>query len=206
MDKSKTIKEINFVPVKKNLSSIKLSYLVIFLLVIGFFILSASGTFNSPKLTANINTESNMGNNNNPHGSANMEALKQIKDLETHINSNPTDYSSILQLGHLLNDNGFFEKAIDRYKQYLSANPNEADVWVDLGVCYFNLNDFDNAILNMEKGLKINPKHQIACLNLGIVNFSAGNKDKANFYWEKAVSIDPNNEIGSKAKQLLNSK
>ncbi len=205
MDKTKTKKEINNATKSKTFSNLKLLYFVIFLLVIGFIILSASGSFNTPKLSANFNAESNMGNNN-PHGSANMEALKQIKDLETHVNSNPTDYNAILQLGHLLNDNGFYEKAIKRYNQYLSANPNEADVWVDLGVCYFNLNNLDNAIVNMEKGLKIDPNHQIACLNLGIVNFSAGNKEKANSYWEKAISINPNNEIGIKAKQLLNSK
>lgn len=191
----------------KKLSSIKVLYIVLFLLAIGVIILSVAGIFESPRLTGNIANQNNSSaQQNNPHASADMNSLKQIKDLEEHLKSNPTDFEAMLQLGHLLNDSGFLEKAIEYYSEYLKNNPKAADVWVDMGVCYFNKNDFDNAIINMEKGLEINPNHQIACLNLGIVNFSAGNKEKADFYWNKAISLNPNNEVGVKAKQLLNSK
>lgn len=190
----------------KKLSNTKVLYIVLFLLAVGFIILTASGTFESPRMTGNLNQNNMSQNSANPHASADMNMLKQIKDLEEHVKTNPNDYEAILNLGHLLNDSGFFQKAIENYTLYLKKYPNNADVWVDLGVCYFNLNDFDNAIINMEKGLKIDPNHQIACLNLGIVNFSSGNKEKADFYWNKAVSLNPNNEVGMKAKQLLNSK
>ncbi len=206
MSNNKDIK-IKKTPLLANkLSNTKLLYFVLFLLAIGFIILAASGIFETPRITGNINQNNMAQNQSNPHGSADMNILKQIKDLEEHLKTNPNDFESILKLGHLLNDNGFFTKAIENYTLYLKSNPKEADVWVDMGVCYFNLNDFENAIINMEKGLEINPNHQIACLNLGIVNFSAGNKEKADFYWNKAISINSNNEVGNKAKQLLNSK
>ncbi|HPN37321.1 MAG TPA: tetratricopeptide repeat protein [Melioribacteraceae bacterium] len=190
----------------KKLSSIKIFYFVLFLLVIGLFILISSGIFDTPKIADNINLNDKTKNSGNPHATADMSTLSKIKDLEEQLKNNPNNFEIMLQLGHLLNDNRFFNKAIEYYTLYLKSNPKSADVWIDMGVCYFNLNDFDNAIINMEKGLEIDPNHQIACLNLGIVNFSAGNKEKADYYWKKAINLNPNNEVGNKAKQLLNSK
>jgi len=189
---------------EKKISNTKVVYLVLFLSIFGFVVLFASGTLSSPKVVQTVNQHNN-DLHNNPHSGADLTSLNQIKELETHLENTPNDYKSLLSLAHLLNDNGFFSKAINKYKMYLEAFPKEADVWVDMGVCYFELKDFDNAIVNMEKAIAINPNHQIACLNLGIVNINANNTEKAKQWWEKAVNIDPNTDAGIKAKDLLNS-
>lgn len=187
-------------PEKSNLiSSTKLFYLILFLVLIGAILVYSSGVFNSTPRTL----PSQQTDLNNPHSGVDLKNLEQINSLEGMIKQNPKDYQSLLQLAHLLNDSGFKEKAIEKYIAYLKQFPKEADVWVDMGVCYFETGKNDDAISAMEKGLKINPKHQIANLNLGIVNMTAGNSEKAIGYWNKAVEIDPTNEIGQKAKELI---
>ena len=186
----------------KQLSSTKIVYLIIFLFVIGMIILFGSDAFNSPKAILNVSSDEQI-NDPHVHDGADLSKLQEIKTLEDRIIAEPNNTELILKLGHLLNDSGFYEKAIERYKKYLSVKPNEPDVIVDMGVCYFQLSDFNLAIEVMESAIKINPKHQIACFNLGIVNSAAGNHDEALDWWKKAVEIDANSNIGKKAKKLL---
>lgn len=185
----------------KEFSTTKIIYLVIFLFILGMVILFGSDTFNSPKTNPSVN--SGQVNDQHVHDGADLSKLQEIKTLEENVASNPTNTEQLLKLAHLLNDSGFFEKAISRYKIYLNTKPNEPDVIVDMGVCYFQLGDNNSAIETMEGAIKINPNHQIANFNLGIVNSAAGNHDEALEYWIKAIEINPNSDIGKKAKDLL---
>lgn len=183
----------------KNISVVKLVYLVVFLLSLGMIILYAGGTFESPTVS-NVKVSASVDHN---HGSANMNALSEIKTLEEKVLNNPNDLASLLNLAHLLNDSGFYEKAIINYKKYLLKNPQNVDVIIDMGVCYYQTGDYNSAIATMESGIKINPMHQIAHFNLGIVNSAKGDINKSDEYFAKAVKIDPNSDIGIKAKNLL---
>ncbi|MCX6171155.1 MAG: tetratricopeptide repeat protein [Ignavibacteriales bacterium] len=183
----------------KSLSSTKLFYLVLFLILIGAIIVYSSGIFDS----APSSIQSQQVDPDNPHAGVDLNHLEQIQSLEERIKKNPNDYPSLLELAHLLNDSGLKERAIEKYNLYLKKYPKEADVLVDLGVCYFETGKNPEAMSAMEKALKINPKHQIANLNLGIVNMSAGNTANALGYWKKAIEIDSTNEIGQKAKELI---
>lgn len=185
--------------VGKSLSNVKLVYLIIVLLVVGSLLLLTSGIFDSP--TAVIASENQ---SNDPHAGIDLSSLEQIKELESKVEANKTDLISLLQLAHLLNDSGFKEKAVERYRQYLKIKNDEPDVWVDMGVCYYELGKNNDAINYMEKAIKLKPDHQIAHLNIGIVNFSSGNKDKAKEYWKKAVAINPGSEVGKRAEELIN--
>lgn len=187
----------------KEFSTTKIVYLVIFLFILGMVILFGSDTFNSPKIYPSVNNGQLQANDQNVHDGADLSKLQEIKTLEENVASNPSNTDLLLKLAHLLNDSGFFEKAIERYKIYLNTKPNQPDVIVDMGVCYYQLGDNISAIETMEGAIKINPKHQIANFNLGIVNSSAGNHDKALEYWKKAIEINPNSDIGKKAKDLL---
>ena len=187
---------------KNTFSTTKLIYLVIFLLIVGMVILIAGGTFVTPKVDKS-KVVNNTPPNDNVHNSADMSALNEIKSLEAMVKNNPNDLGSLLKLSHLLNDSGFFQKAIDNYKKYLEKNPTNVDVIIDLGVCYYQLRNYDTAIKTMEKGISLDPKHQIAYFNLGIVNSAKGNHDEAINYWKKAVDINPTTNIGTKAQSLL---
>ncbi|NOX66241.1 MAG: tetratricopeptide repeat protein [Chlorobi bacterium] len=187
----------------KEFSTAKIIYLVIFLLIVGMVILLGSDTFNSPTVNPSVGNNTGQANDQHVHNGADLSKLEEIKTLEETVAADPSNSDALLKLGHLLNDSGFYEKAIERYKSYLKMKPNEPDVIVDMGVCYYQLGDTDSAIKTMESAIKIKPDHQIANFNLGIVNSAAGNHDKAIEWWKKAVKIDPNSNIGKKAKDLL---
>ena len=187
----------------KELSTTKIIYLVIALLFIGMVILLGSDTFNSPKVDLSVGNNVGQSNNEHIHNGADLSKLQEIKSLEEKVAAEPNNTDALLKLGHLLNDSGFYEKAIERYKSYLKIKPNEPDVIIDMGVCYYQLGDLNSAIKTMEGAIEIKPDHQIANFNLGIVNSAAGNHDKALDWWRKAVEIDPNSNIGKKAKDLL---
>jgi tetratricopeptide (TPR) repeat protein len=197
--KVKSIKKGNLTTKEKTLSRIQLVYLIIGLFLVGSFLLIASGILETPIAGTMIENQVN-----SPHAGIDLSSLEQIKKLESRVDSRKDDFTSLLQLAHLLNDSGFKEKAIDRYKQYLKTKFSEPDVWVDMGVCYYELEKNEEAVNSMEKAIKLNPNHQIAHLNLGIVNFSLGNKEKALNFWKKAVALDPNSEVGKRAQELIN--
>jgi len=184
------------------LSNTKIIYLVIFLLLVGMVILYAGGTFVTPKIDR-TKVENNTSTNDNVHNSADMTALNEIKSLESMVSNNPNDLESLLKLSHLLNDSGFYQKAIENYNKYLEKNSTNVDVIIDMGVCYFQLGNYDTAIKTMEKGISLNPKHQIAHFNLGIVSSAKGDHDNAIKYWKNAVDINPTSNIGIKAQNLL---
>jgi tetratricopeptide (TPR) repeat protein len=191
----------------RKIGTVKIVYLTLFLLIVGMVILYSSGTFVSYSSVSNPSL--NSGNNkmdpgNDPHGGADLNALQKIKQLEASLASN-YQLSTLLELGHLYNDSGFFQKAIETYKQYLKEEPRKPDVIVDMGVCYFNLQNYEEAKKVIQSALEINPKHQIAKFNLGIVNFSSGNIDIAKKWWQECIDINPNTEIAQKAKSLLES-
>jgi len=186
----------------QKISLTKIVYFVFFLSFIGMIILYATGTFKVPTISPNKTIDNSVNVDHN-HGSADLTVLNEIKSLEVEIKSHPENLGALLSLSHLLNDSGFYGKAIENYKKYLNKSPNEVDVIIDMGVCYFQLGDHDSAIKAMEKGILINPKHQIAHFNLGIVNSSKGDIIRSQEYFRKAIKIDPNSDIGIKAQNLL---
>lgn len=185
---------------KKEINSVKLLYSVLGLAVLGLLILYGSGTFDEPAAVDNMSPSEF----DQIHQGVDLNKVNQINQLEEEVKNNPNDLEKVAQLGHLLNDSGFYERAIEKYKMYLNAKPNDVDVMVDMGVCYFELKDYTNAISVMEKAIKINPKHQIGHFNLGIVQLSAGNRDKAVEYWKKCIDLDPSSRIAQRAQELLN--
>jgi len=186
----------------KDINYVKLVYGGLFLALVGMIILYSAGTFDSPKIVV-TNNNFNSENNEHNHSTVDLNSLNEIKLLEEKVKNNPSDLKSLLSLSHLLNDSGFYDKAIENYKKYLTKDSKNVDVIIDMGVCYYQLGDFDSAIKTMEKGVSINPKHQIGNFNLGIVNSAKGNNLKSQEYFGKAVKIDPNSDIGIKAKNLL---
>jgi tetratricopeptide (TPR) repeat protein len=184
---------------EKKLSLVKLVYLFVFLAIIGMVVLVAAGTFKSPT----VSEVKSFSQDDHNHGSVDMNSLAEIKSLEAKVANNPNDLVSLLSLSHLLNDSGFYEKAITNYKKYLAKDSKNVDVMIDMGVCYYQTGDYDSAIRAMEKGIEINPKHQIGNFNLGIVNTAKGDISKSKEYFAKAVKLNPSSDIGIKAQDLL---
>jgi tetratricopeptide (TPR) repeat protein len=168
-------------------------------LIIAAIIIFSSDILNKPPVP-----EGNTINTNNQQG-VDLSSINKINELEAQLKNNPDDIETRLQLAHLQNDAGFFQKAISNYKKYLEVHPENPDARIDLGVCYYSLGDYQTAIDEMQKALKYAPNHQIGNLNLGIVNLAAGNLEKSKEWLKKTVAIDPNSESGKRAEELLKS-
>ncbi len=186
----------------KQINTSTIVYSVVGLVIVGIVILYSAGIFDSPAPTFNATQQ--QFSQNNPHAGVDLSALQNIKTLESVVAANPNDFDSLLKLAHLLNDSGFYQKAIERYKQYLAKYPNTPDVLIDMGVCYYSLSNYDEALKAMKKGIQINPRHQIGNFNIGIVNSAMGNIEEAKKWWKKAVDINPNADIAKKAMNLIN--
>ena len=187
----------------KELDTQKLLIILGGVVVIFLIILFAAGVFNRA-ITETL--DQNQGTNQTSQTSGvDLNSLQRINELEAQIKKNPNDTKALLELAHLRNDSGMYEKAIADYQKYLEKIPKDADARIDMGVCYYNLHNYDEAIKQMEKAIQYSPGHQIGYLNLGIVNLTAGNMEKSKDWLRQAVKIDPNSEIGKKAKELLES-
>ena len=184
----------------KEIDSKKILIIAAIVIVGGFIILLTAGVFDRPP-SSNVSSNVTQGQGSG----VDLNALQRINELEEKVKNNPKDKESLLELAHLRNDSGMYEKAIEDYEKYLKMVPADADVRVDMGVCYYSLRNFDEAIKAMTEALKYKPNHQIAHLNLGIVNLAAGNIDKSKEWLRKAVQIDPNSDAGKRAQELLSS-
>ncbi len=183
---------------KKELSTFHLGLIIVVLLFVGVFILISSGLFDTESVRASQYAQNNLSTS-----SVNMNTINEINSLEEVVNNNPDNLEALLKLGHMLNDNGFNERAIEKYKEYLNKDPQNIDVIVDMGVCYFELKNFEKSINVIKNALEIEPEHQIANFNLGIVYFASGKKSEAKKMWKKTNELDPNSSIGKKAEKLL---
>lgn len=187
--------------IKIEFSNFKIISLIVVLLLIGAGLLISSGIFDIPE----VNNQEHNHTNITQNPSVNLNVINEINRLEEIVKNNPANHEALLNLGHLLNDNGFHQKAISKYETYLNTHPENTDVIVDMGVCYFELKNYNKAIEVIKSALDIDPKHQIANFNLGIVNFANNNITEARKYWQKAKEINPNSNIGKKAEELLKS-
>lgn len=187
--------------VNKELTTSKLVTTIVVLLLIGTAVIFLSGLLDSPQVASHQHNSANTQTG----GSVDMNAINQINELENIVKNNPTNHEALLQLGHLLNDNGFYQRAIPKYEQYLKDHPNNVDVIVDMGVCYFEMKQYDKSLSVIKDAIKIDPKHQIAHFNLGIVSFAKNDIEAAKEWWQKANEINPNSNIGKKAEELLKS-
>lgn len=187
--------------IKKEITNFQLFITILSLSTLGIFLLIISGIFDSPKANLPQNVNNNVTQQSQP--SVDLNKISEINNLEEEVKNNPNNHELLLSLGHMLNDNGFYQRAIEKYDQYLKLHPDNVDVIVDMGVCYFELKNYSKSIATIENAVKLNPNHQIANFNLGIVNLANGNNDKAREWWGKARNIDPNSNIGKKAEELL---
>jgi tetratricopeptide (TPR) repeat protein len=184
----------------KEIDSKKIFGIVAGVLVGCFIILFAAGVFDKPapsNITSNVNQNQSSG--------VDLSALQRINELEATVKANPENNQALLDLAHLRNDSGMFEKAIENYLEYLNRVPENAEARIDMGVCYYNLGKYNEAIAAMTKALEHSPNHQIGHLNLGIVNLAAGNVEKSKEWLQKAIALGPETEVGKRAQELLTS-
>ena len=199
--KTKPTKKLESQKEEKEFDTKKIYLIISVISIFIVIILFSSGVFDSSvtEVNTNVNPTQSSGSG------IDLGSLQKINNLEAKLNANPDDTKTLLELAHLNNDSGFYDKAIPLYQRYLEKFPEDADARVDMGVCMYNLRDFDGAIREMKKALKYAPNHQIGHLNLGVVNLTLGNNDEAREWFQKAYDLGPETDVGKRAKELLNS-
>ncbi len=110
---------------KKVLSGFQLGVAIVVLAAIAGFILISSGLFDSPPVSATQHNHTNNNSNTPASSSVNLNAINEINKLEDVLKNNPNNHEALLSLGHLLNDNGFYERAIQKYELYLKGSSPE---------------------------------------------------------------------------------
>jgi TolA-binding protein len=199
--KTKPTKKVESQKEEKEFDTKKIYLIVAVISIFVVIILFTSGVFDTNETTVNTNVTPDQSTSSG----IDLGSLQNINNLEAKLNANPNDTKTLLDLAHLNNDSGFYDKAIPLYQRYLEKIPENADARIDMGVCMYNLGQYDNAIKEMKKALEYEPNHQIGHLNLGVVNLTAGNIDVSKEWFQKAVDLGPDTDVGKRAKELLNS-
>ena len=199
--KTKPTKKAEPKKAEKEFDTKKIYLIVAVISIFTLILLFSSGVLDTSVTTVNTNVSPNQSTGSG----IDLGSLQNINNLEAKLTANPDDTETLLELAHLKNDSGFYDKAIPLYQRYLEKFPEDADARIDMGVCMFNLGDFDNAIREMKKALEYEPIHQIGHLNLGVVNLTAGNIGVAKGWFQKAIDLGPDTKVGKRAKELLNS-
>ena len=199
--KTKSSKKVESQKEEKEIDTKKIYLIVAVISIFAVIILFSSGVFDTNETSVNNNVTPDQSTSSG----IDLGSLQNINNLEAKLSANPDDSETLLELAHLKNDSGFYDKAIPLYQRYLEKFPENANARIDMGVCMYNLGNYDNAIREMKKALEYEPNHQIGHLNLGVVNLTAGNTDVAKEWFRKAVDLGPDTEVGKRAKELLNS-
>lgn len=135
----------------------------------------------------------------------NSDLLREVSRLvERVLEKNPNDYESVVALGNINFDIGYFdknnenfEKARRFYQRALGKKPDDADVLTDVGLTYFLSNppETEKAIAEFEKSLKANPKSERTLEVLIKTLQSTDKKDEAEKYAAQLKEINPKSEV-----------
>ena len=179
-------------------------------IAIGYFIRSSA----SPAQPATSTTVSEPGAPNaGAMGPGQVQAIPQqqsaqvvaaaAKPMLDALQSNPSDFDKLVQLGNLYYDNNVYPEAITYYTRAVKVRP-DPNVLTDLGTAYFYTGDSKTALTKFDEALKQDPKLANALFNTGIVKWQ-GMKDPkgAIEVWEKLLRENPNYEGKQKIQELI---
>ena len=126
----------------------------------------------------------------------------EMGEMGTGLNL-PSDYNSLVQMGHSFMDQSNFPMAAECYKRALTIDGSSNDVRTDYGACLHGMNLPERAIQEFYKVIKNDPNHGIANFNLGIVYYTSNKPDSARHYWKRYLEIDPNGSAAPTARAKL---
>lgn len=161
---------------------------VLVVIVVGFFIFKKPAEVAQPPQSQNnMNTHPDVGDQGM------MNALSQL----------PTDYNSLIQLGHQTMDEGNYAMAAECYKRALMIDGSDNDIRTDYGACLHGMGLPQRALAEFRQVLAEVPNHTIATFNAGIVFYTLDQKDSAKVYWEKALTLSPNPDLKQAIESYL---
>jgi cytochrome c-type biogenesis protein CcmH/NrfG len=118
---------------------------------------------------------------------------QSVAPLLATLQTSPTDFDTLVQVGNLYYDGRQYPEAIKYYKLALKVQPTNADLLTDLGTSLWYTGDADGAIAEFETALKYRPDHPGTLFNLGVVRWQ-GKLDPRGAVqaWEDLLRRNPN--------------
>jgi len=94
-------------------------------------------------------------------------------------------------LGHVLDQKGHVDEAIEQFQKAVEINPNDAQIRSNLGGAFLQKNQTDEAIEQFQKALEIKSNYADARNNLGVALLQKGQVDEAMGQFQKVLEIKP---------------
>ena len=102
------------------------------------------------------------------------------------------DKYSLVQEAILLNINGEYEAAIERFNQAEDAYGEMIQIYLNRGSAYSSLNQINEAELNFEKCIQLDSTYVPPYLNRGLIYIHSNRIDLGLADFNKAIELDPN--------------
>lgn len=91
-----------------------------------------------------------------------------------------------------LQQQGFLNQAIQKYKAALEADDRIERAYCNLGLIFIAQRNFSKASEAFKKALSLKPNNPFSLNGMGSVYYSKGKSQEAMVRWQKAVEVDPN--------------
>jgi len=127
-----------------------------------------------------------------------------IQILKSHLNDNPRNYQTAVDLGNLYYDANEAAQAIVYYSAALMLKPGSPEVMTDMATMYWQNGDLGLSEQTFREVIKLHPGFGNAYLNLGmLLAHGKGERKNALAIWNELVSHYPEHPASERARQLL---
>ncbi len=116
-----------------------------------------------------------------------------LEKLRSEYEADPHNLNKAIQLAQLYCDLGWFNEAIDLYKQLSDDNPDNYSLILEYGNTCYKRKDLKGAVNLYKKLTELNAERIEGWNNLGIVQLQSGDLEEAKVSIEKVLEIEPDN-------------
>jgi tetratricopeptide (TPR) repeat protein len=172
--------------------------LVLLLLAAGYFIVTASvdpesGPWNpTDESTSDVPPSGTDESGEPSKENVNHSYFQNVQSLKMKIASDPSDTTSIRQLGRLFQDAHQSAESAELYENYIKQSPMVKQVWLDLTTVYAQTGDWKMAESTMVRSIDYFPDDPAIQYNMGAIFANQSDFENARTWWKKVA--DQNNE------------
>lgn len=120
-------------------------------------------------------------------------ASSPLDQLRADHEAQPGESRTAARLAEHYADLGWYNEALDVYREALKRNPDEMSLLVGYGNTCFRHSDFRECLDAFKRLTEIKPERIEGWNNLGIVHLAMGNDSEAQAAFESVLSLEPDN-------------